>query len=125
MGRPREPQVCCSWKCHREIQPWEKGLAITLFGQTLGMGKRITSKSQRLYLCPKCANHLATDTVPARSAPVDLAFFLVTLDLSGKERCVVEAVFEQLHQRRQELLYPEALPEAEILLPPKALKAAG
>ena len=127
MGRPRQAQVCCSWKCRREIQPDEKGIAITMFGQTLGMGKMRTSKSERLYLCPQCAAHLATDTVPPRSAPVDLAFFKVTLDLAGKESCVAEAMFEQLQQRRQDILYPivKALTEGEVLPPVKSLKAAS
>lgn len=126
MGRPRQPQICCSSKCRREIGPTEKGLGITLFGQTLGMGKQRTSKSQRIYVCPQCAVRIAGDIVPPKSAPVDLAFFLVLLDLSGSEQMdVVTAAAELLQERRQELIYPLALPEAEIILPPqRALKAA-
>lgn len=125
MGRPRPAQVCCSSKCRREISPQEKGIAVTLFAQTLGMGKRRTSKSERLYLCPQCAFRVASDTEPPKSAPVDLAFFRVLLDIAGVDSAVTDAMVEQLHQRRQTLLYPLALPEPEILPPAKALKAAG
>jgi hypothetical protein len=123
-GRPRQAQTCCSAKCRREIQPWEKGVAVTLFAQTLGMGKRRTSKSERLHLCPQCAFRVASETQPSKTAPVDLAFFRILLDIAGLDPAVAEATFEQLSQRRQELLYPHALPEPEILPPAKALKAA-
>ena len=59
MGRPRQPQLCCSSRCLREIQPTEKAVALTIFAQTLGMGKRRTSKSERLFLCPQCAYRVA------------------------------------------------------------------
>jgi hypothetical protein len=107
MGRPRQPQICCSSKCRREILPHEKGVAVTLFAQTLGMGKRRTSKSERLHLCPQCA------------------FFRILLDIAGVDAAVTEATFEQLAQRRQDLLYAHALPEGEILSPVKRLKEAS
>lgn len=125
MGRPRPMQVCCSSKCRREIQPNEKGIAVTLFAQTLGMGARKTSKSERLYLCPQCAFRVASDTEPAKSAPVDLAFFRVLLDIAGCDSAVTEAMVEQLHQRRQTILYPAALGVGEILPPTKRLKEAS
>lgn len=121
MGRPRQPQICCSSKCRREIGPLEKGIAVTLFAQTLGMGKRRTSKSERISLCPQCAYRVATDTAPPKTAPVELAFFRILLDLAGVDSSVAEATFEQLQLRRQEILYPPALPEAEILPPTKRL----
>lgn len=124
MGRPRQPQVCCSSKCQRPIGPEEKGIAVTLFAQTMGMGKRRSSKSERLYLCPQCAMRIAMENEPARSAPVDRAYFRIMLDLGGSGSDVVQAAGEVLEQRRRELLYPPALPAQEIIPPPKALKAA-
>jgi hypothetical protein len=119
MGRPRPAQVCCSSKCRREIQPTEKGIAVTLFAQTLGMGTRKTSKSERLYLCPQCAFRVASDTEPSKNAPVDLAFFRVLLDIAGLDSAVTDAMVEQLQERRQAILYPTAqLGEGEILPPP-------
>jgi hypothetical protein len=124
MARPRQPQICCSSLCRREIQPWEKGVAVTLFAQTLGMGKMRTSKSERLYLCPQCSFRVASDKIPSKTAPVDLAFFRILLDVAGMDAAVAEATFEQIAQRRQDILYPVALPEGQIMPPQKRLKEA-
>jgi hypothetical protein len=120
MARPRNPQICCSFKCRREIGPTEKGIAVTLFAQTLGMGKRRTSKSERIYLCPQCAYRVATDIAPPKTAPVDLAYFKILLDIAGIDTGLAEATFEQLQVRRQEIIDPPGLPAPEIL-PPKRL----
>jgi hypothetical protein len=124
MARPKQPQRCCSSICRREIQPWEKGVEFVIFGRTWGMNKRRTSKSERLFLCPQCSTRNATGKIPSALDPVELAFFRVNLDLNGSEPDVVEATFEQLSQRRQDVLYPKELPAGEILPPPRALKAA-
>jgi hypothetical protein len=125
MARPRAPQVCASSKCQREILPHEKGVAVTLFAQTMGMGKRRTSKSERIYLCPQCALRVATENEPPKSAPVDRAYFRIMLDLGGSGMDIVQAAGECLERRRQEILYPTALPAPEILPPPKRLKEAS
>ena len=125
-GRPRQPQVCCSALCRREILPHEKGTVITMYGETFGMGERRHSKAERLHLCPKCAVRVALDKEPPKTAPVDLAFFRILLDLSGGKPDIAEATFEQLHQRREEMLSTiSALPEGELLPPPKRLKEAS
>lgn len=123
MARPRQSQVCCSSKCRREILPHEKGIAVTLFAQTLGMGKRRTSKSERIFLCPQCAFRVASEVMPPVSAPVDRAYFKILLDLAGIDSAVAEATFEQLQRRRQEILYQPVLGPGEILPPAKALRA--
>lgn len=126
MPRPRETKICCSSRCMREILPTEKAVALTCFAQTLGMGKRRTSKSERLYLCPQCAYRVAAvEREPTKTAPFDLAIFKVLLDLVGAEPDVAEAGWELLKRRRDEFLYQApALPAGEILPPAvKALKA--
>jgi hypothetical protein len=125
MARPKQPQRCCSSICRREIQPWEKGVEFVIFGRTWGMKKRRTSKSERIFLCPQCSTRNATGKVPSALDPVELAFFRVNLDLNGSEPDVVEATYEQLADRRQELLYPPALGQGEILPPEKRLKEAS
>jgi hypothetical protein len=127
MGRPRQVQVCCSSKCLREIQPQEKAVALTCFAQTLGMGKRRTSKSERLFLCPQCAYRVAgVEKEPSKTAPFDLAIFRVLLDLVGADPDVAQAGWELLQQRRRVILYEAPqLPEGEILPPPKRLKEAS
>jgi hypothetical protein len=126
MGRPRPLQICCSSRCLREIHPHEKAVALTCFAQTMGMGKRRSSKSERLYLCPQCAYRVAgVEKEPTKAAPFDLAIFRVLLDLVGADPDVAQAGWEQLRERRQEILLPPALTEGEILPPAKALKAAS
>jgi hypothetical protein len=126
MGRPRQSQMCCSSRCLREIHPQEKAVALTCFAQTLGMGKRRTSKSERLFLCPQCAYRVAgVEKEPSKTAPFDLAIFKVLLDLVGADGDVAQASWEQLQKRRSEVLYPPALPEGEILPPAKRLKEAS
>jgi hypothetical protein len=126
MPRPRQLQICCSSRCLRQIEPHEKAVALTCFAQTLGMGKRRTSKSERLFLCPQCAHRVAAvEKEPSKTAPFDLAIFRVLLDLVGADPDVTQAAWEQLQHRRQEILYKPALPQGEILPPVKALKAAG
>jgi len=127
MGRPRQRQTCCSARCLRDIEPHEKAVALTCFAQTLGMGKRRSSKSERLFLCPQCAWRVAAvEKSPSKTTPFHLAIFKVLLDLVGAEPDVAQAGWEQLQKRRTEMLYPPALPEAEILPPArKQLNAAG
>jgi hypothetical protein len=89
------------------------------------MGKRRSSKSERLYLCPQCAARIAMENEPSRSAPVDRAYFRIMLDLGGSGSDIMQAAGEVLEKRRQEILYPPALPEGEILPPTRALKSAS
>jgi len=126
MARPRQAQICCSSRCLREITPNEKAVALTCFAQTLGMGKRRTSKSERLFLCPQCAYRVSSvEKEPSKTAPFDLAIFRVLLDLVGADPDVAQAGWEQLQRRRKELLYTPELPQAEILPPPRRLKEAS
>jgi hypothetical protein len=123
MGRPRPLQICCASRCLREILPTEKAVALTCFAQTMGMGKRRTSKSERLYLCPQCAYRVAgVEKEPSKTAPFDLAIYKVLLDLVGADPDVAQAGWEQLQKRRKEILYQPALTEGEILPPQKRLK---
>jgi hypothetical protein len=109
----------------REIGPKEKAVALSCFAQTLGMGKRRSSKSERLFLCPQCAYRVASvEKEPSKTAPFDLAIFKVLLDLVGADPDVASAGWEQLQRRRETLLYAPALQEGEILPPVKRLKEA-
>jgi len=84
----------------------------------MGMGKRRSSKSERLFLCPQCAYRVAgVEKEPSRTAPFDLAIYRVLLDLVGAEPDVAQAGWEQLQNRRQEILYRPALTEGEVIPP--------
>ena len=125
-GRRRQPQICCSSRCLRDIRPEEKAVALTCFAQTMGMGKRRTSKSERLFLCPQCAYRVAgVEKEPSKTAPFDLAIFKVLLDLVGADPDVAQAGWEQLQSKRQALLYAPALTEGEVIPPARALKSAS
>jgi hypothetical protein len=56
-----------------------------------------------------------------------LAIFKVLLDLSGGASDVCEALYEQLQEKRQKILFAAALPEGdvEIISPQRALRAAS
>jgi len=125
MARPRQPQICCSSICRRQIQPEESAVAISCFAQTVGMGKQRTSKSQRYFLCPQCATRITLEKEPSKTAPFDQAIFRILLDLVGAVPDVVTATFEQVQQRRHEILYAPALPAPEIIPPAKRLKEAS
>jgi hypothetical protein len=125
MARPRQSQFCCSSRCLREIEATEKAVALTVFACTLGMGKRRTSKSERLFLCPQCAYRVASvEKEPTKTAPFDLAIFRVLLDLVGAEPDVAQAGWEQLKQRREAVITNPAL-IGEVLPPLKRLKEAS
>lgn len=125
MARPRQPQICCSSRCLRAIEANEKAVALTCFAQTLGMGKRRHSKSERLFLCPQCAYRVASvEKEPSKTAPFDLAIFRVLLDLVGAEPDVAQAGWEQLKKKREEILTQPAL-LGEVLPPVKRLKEAS
>jgi hypothetical protein len=124
MGRPRQPQVCCSSVCLRVIHPDESGVVITCFAQTMGMGKRRTSRSACLYLCPQCANRTVSGKEPPKTAPFDIQIFKILLDLVGGAPDVAHEAWKQLQQRRDAVL-SHALTEGEVLPPTKRLTAAS
>lgn len=93
--------------------------------RTYGLGKRRAAKAERLFLCPRCATRVASEKEPSENVPLDRAFFRIMLDLVGAKPDVINATFEQLSRRRDDILYPPALTEGEILPPERRLKAAG
>ncbi|HEX3941371.1 MAG TPA: hypothetical protein VHX11_07815 [Acidobacteriaceae bacterium] len=123
----RQPQICCSSRCLREIAPHESAVEIRAFARTHGMGKRRTSKSESLFLCPQCSTRIVTvEKEPPRTAPFDVAIFKILLDLVGADPDVAQEAWKQLQERRQAILYAPALPAAEILAPERrALKEAS
>jgi hypothetical protein len=125
MSRTRELQVCCSSICLREIQPDESAVEIRCFARTHGMGKRRTSKSEQLFLCPQCANRTVSGKEPSKTAPFDIAIFKILLDLVGAEGDVAHEAWKQLRERRKAILYANELPEGEVMPPVRRLKEAS
>lgn len=125
MARARSVVMCCSAICLRDIQPSESAVEIRCYARTQGMGRSRTSKSEKLFLCPQCAQRTVSGKEPSKAAPFDVAIFRILLDLVGAAPDVAHAAWEQLKGRREALLYAHALPEGEILPPPKRLKEAS
>lgn len=125
MPRLREIQTCCSSICLREIRPDESAVEIRAFARTHGMGKRRTSKSEQLFLCPQCAQRTVSGKEPSKTAPFDIAIFKILLDLVGADPDVAHAAWGQLQERRKAILYAPQLPEGEVLPPMKRLKEAS
>lgn len=79
-----------------------------------------------MFLCPQCATRTAIlEKPPSKTEPFHLAIFRILLDLVGAKADVVEAVYQQVRERREEILYPATLGEGEVLPPMKRLKEAS
>lgn len=115
----RKNEICI--RCSSQIEPQEPGLAIVLFCQTLGMGKRKTSKSERIYLCPQCAVVTAMGDSPAKSQPINAAAYRQVRNLVGTQPDVVEKAYAELNQCLTNMAME--LPQAEVLPPSRTLKA--
>lgn len=125
MPRVRQSQICCASLCQREIGPDERAVEIRSFARTVGMGKRRTSKSEQYFLCTNCANRTASGKEPTKAEPFNRAIFKILLDLVGADPDVAQAAWEQIRDRRREVLYPPALPAPEVIPPLKRLKEAS
>lgn len=107
----RKPQACIG--CARKIETNERAAALSLFSQTVGMGKQRTSKSERLYLCTQCAVVTAMGDPPPRSHPIEVAAYRTLRHLVATDPAVVEAAYVSLH----DAVVTPALPEPEFLPP--------
>lgn len=114
----RKNEICI--RCRSQIEPHESAVAISLFCQTVGMGKRRASKSQRIYLCPQCAVVAAMGEEPPKGQPLNVAAYTIIRNLVGADPTVVGKAWQELSQSLS-----ASLPPAEILPPAPALKAAS
>jgi hypothetical protein len=109
----RKNEVCV--RCRGAIEPQQSAIAISLFAQTLGMGKRKASKSERIYLCPQCAVVTGMGDEPPKGQPLNVAAYRIIRNLVGSDPIVVDKAWQELSQA----IAPDAaaLPPAEILPP--------
>lgn len=117
----RKNEICVRCRC--QIEPQMPAVAISLFCQTLGMGKRRASKSERIYLCPQCATVTAMGDEPPKGQPLNVAAYRIIRNLVGNDPSVVGKAWEELS--RELTAEPPALEPAEILPPSKRLKEAS
>jgi len=116
----RKNEVCI--RCNGPIRPEEPGLALVILAQTLGMGKRKSSKSERIYLCAQCAVVTAMGDSPTKSQPINAAAYRQIRGLVATQSDVVNVAWQEL-SRRVNAEAPQ-LAEGEVLPPaPRVLKA--
>lgn len=113
----RKNEICI--RCARRIEPQEPGLTIVILAYTLGMGKRKSSKSERIYLCPQCAVVTAMGDSPSKSQPINAAAYRQVRNLVGSQPDVVGKAYEELSQA----IAAGELTEGEVLPPSRTLKA--
>jgi hypothetical protein len=115
----RKQESCV--RCRAQIEPQESAVGISLFAQTLGMGKRKASKSERIYLCPQCVVTAMGDE-PPKGQPLNVAAYRIIRNLVGSDPAVCGKAWEELSRS---IVPNRTLPEAEILPPARSLKAAS
>ncbi len=106
-------------KCSCKVETNESAVSILLFCRTVGVATRITSKTERLYLCTQCASQLAMGSRPSNGA-INVAVYEIIRELVGKDPAVIKAAWEELNRS---LAQPAvaALPEPEFISPPRRL----
>jgi hypothetical protein len=110
----RKPQICIV--CKEPIETNQSAVGISLFSQTVGMGKQRTSKSERLYLCPQCALHAAIGQEPPKSQPFNVAAYKILRYLIAADPDVMGEAFKEL---RHSLTLPVG--QVEVLPPARRL----
>ena len=120
----REAAECV--RCGRTIETNESAVVMIHFLQTVGVKPRQKSGARRIYWCPQCAVVNAMGAKPGNGA-LNVAAYEQLRVLIGKDPSVTQSAWEELN--KGVLARPEkgqeALPEPEILPPPKRLKEAS
>src|SRR5436305_4190648 len=115
----RKNETCI--RCREQIEPQDSAVGISLFCQTLGMGKRRASKSERIYLCPQCATVAAMGEEPPKTQPLNVAAYRIIRNLVATDPSVIGKAWEELSQQ---VTSPAQLPTAEVLPPERRLRTA-
>lgn len=128
---PNRDRTSCR-RCGQMIEASEKALAVFMFCQTAGMKPRRKASAPVIYICPSCTMVLAIRPGPPEPDFFNFAAFEMIAKLTGTERPEVHAAFQEMFElvieregRISEIEFNAALPEPEIMPPPRALKAAG
>lgn len=117
----RNAETCV--RCHEKIERHESAVAISLFCQTVGMGKRRASKSERIYLCPQCSVVTAMGDEPPKGQPLNVAAYRIIRNLVGSDPEVAGKAWEELNNAVG-IPTPPALTVGEVLPPARRLRAA-
>jgi len=109
-------------RCGRTIEADQKAVGMIFYCQTVGIKPRQKSKSMRIYWCTQCATQTALGPKP-RNGAGNVATWQMLKSLVGSDPAVAAAAWEELNHS---VLAPnQALPEPEIMAPPRRLKEAS
>lgn len=128
---PARERTSCR-RCGAEIQVSDKALAVFMFCQTAGMKPRRKASAPVIYICPSCTMVLAIRPGPPEPDFFNFAAFEMISKLTGTQRPEVHDAFQQMFElvieregKISEAEFTNALPEPEILPPPRRLKEAS
>jgi hypothetical protein len=81
-------------RCHREIEPGHKSVAVYMFAQTVGIRPRQKSAAQRICFCPQCSVSLAMGPPP--EGALNLAAWEMLRDLVSADPALNEVAWDNL-----------------------------
>jgi len=81
-------------RCHQELEPGHKSVAVYMFAQTVGIRPRQKSAAQRICFCPQCSVSLAMG--PAPEGALNLAAWQMIRDLVSCDPALNQAAWESL-----------------------------
>jgi hypothetical protein len=128
---PNRDRTTCR-RCGAQIEVSDKALAVFMFCQTAGMKPRRKASAPVIYICPQCTMVLAIRSGPPEPDFFNFAAWQMISKLTGTTRPEVQAAFQQMFEviieregKISEAEFSNALPEPEILPPPKQLREAS
>src|SRR5271170_8464895 len=81
-------------RCHRELEPGHKSVALYMFAQTVGIKPRQKSTAHRISFCPQCSVSLAMGPPP--EGALNLAAWDMIRNLVGSDPALNKAAWENL-----------------------------
>jgi hypothetical protein len=110
----------------------DKGISVFMFCQTIGVKPRRKQGAPTVYICPSCVMVMAVKPSPSEMDFFNFAAYHMIRNLVGMHRVETQVAMGRMFElviehegRISEAEIMEALPEPEILSPPKRLREAS
>src|SRR5579862_4080965 len=123
----RERTTCR--RCGTIVEVSDKGIAVFMFCQTIGVKPRRKSAAPTLYVCPSCVMVMAVKPQPEEWDFFNVNAYHMVRNLTGMHRVETQEAMGRMFELviEHEGLISEAeimaeLPEPEVLPPHRALK---
>ena len=128
---PNRDRTTCR-RCGSAVEVSDKGIAVFMFCQTIGVKPRRKQGAPTIYICPSCVMVMGIKSSPPELDFFNYAAYCMIRNLVGAHRIEVQQamgrMFELVIEHEGKISESEIvaeLPEPEILRPAKALRAAG